>query len=307
MASMNRAADEYYFEKTVRRQMTDQKEAMARRLRQLLSRLRRRRENLLLDGENCAKDLVLKEYGEILLANFPRMKKGMRQIEALDFRQDPPRSVLIPLDEVLDPAGNVQRFFKKYKKAKRGLEFANERMEGTEREIAYLDSLLFQVEEAEDAEVLGTVREELEEARIFAGPGKQRTLKEKKEASSPVRRFRSAEGLEIYCGKHNVGNEYLLRKISRGNDLWFHAQGLPGSHVLLQVGPQEPKFASIQEAAMIAAYYSRGRNSGRIPVDYTEVKNLRRPKGAKPGFVTYARQKTLWVTPDKNKVEGFLS
>ena len=307
MASMNQAADEYYFESTIRRQMTDQKQAMARRLRQLLSRLQRRRENLALDRENCEKDLVLKEYGEILLANFPKLKKGMRQMEALDFRQDPPRSVLIPLDEAMDPSGNVQRFFKKYKKAKRGLEFARERMEGTERDIAYLDSVLFQVEEAEDTEVLETVREELEEARIFTVSRKQRMAKEKKEASSPVRRFRSAEGLEIFCGKHNVGNEYLLRKIARGNDLWFHAQGLPGSHVLLKVGPKEPRFNSILEAATIAAYYSRGRNSERIPVDYTEVKNLRRPKGAKPGFVTYSHQKTALVKPDKEKVEGLLS
>ena len=307
MASMNQAADEYYFANTIHRQMTEQKQAMARRLRQLLSRLQRRRENLTLDRENCAKDLVLKEYGEILLANFPKMKKGMRQVEALDFGQDPPRSILIPLDEAMDPAGNVQRYFKKYKKAKRGLEFARERMEGTERDIAYLDSVLFQVEEAEDAEVLEAVREELEEARIFTASRNQRTAKEKKEASIPVRRFRSTEGLEIFCGKHNVGNEYLLRKIGRGNDLWFHAQGLPGSHVLLKVGPKEPRFDSILEAATIAAYYSRGRNSGRIPVDYTEVKNLRRPKGAKPGFVTYSHQKTASVKPDKEKVERLLA
>ena len=180
-------------------------------------------------------------------------------------------------------------------------------MEGTEREIAYLDSLLFQVEEAEDAEVLEAIREELQEARIIPLPGKQRMAKEKREASSPVRRFHSGEGLEIFCGKHNVGNEYLLRNIARGNDLWFHAQGLPGSHVLLKVGPQEPKFNSILEAATIAAYYSRGRSSERIPVDYTQVKNLRRPRGAKPGFVTYSQQKTALVKPDKEKVEGLLS
>jgi predicted ribosome quality control (RQC) complex YloA/Tae2 family protein len=304
MISMNQAADEFYFETTTRRQMADQKQAMARRLRQLLSRLRRRQENLALDRENCEKELVFKEYGEILLANFPKLKKGMPQIEALDFRQDPPLPVFIPLDEALDPAGNVQRFFKKYKKAKRGLEFARERMEGTEREIAYLDSLLFQVEEAEDAEVLEAIREELQEARIIPLPRKQRMAKERREASSPVRRFHSGEGLEIFCGKHNAGNEYLLRNIARGNDLWFHAQGLPGSHVLLKVGAQEPKFNSILEAATIAAYYSRGRSSERIPVDYTQVKNLRRPRGAKPGFVTYSQQKTALVKPDKEKVEG---
>jgi len=306
MASMNKAADAYYFEITIRRQMDDQKQAMARKLRQLLSRLQRRRENLLLDRETCEKDLMLKDYGEILVANYPKLKKGMRQIEALDFRQDPPRSVLIPLDGAMDPAGNVQRFFKKYKKAKRGLEFIRERMGETERDIAYLDSVLFQVEEAEDAEVLGAVREELEEARILTRSRKQRMTKEKKEASSPVRRFRSAAGLEIFCGKHNEGNEYILRRVARGNDLWFHAQGMPGSHVLLKVGAKEPGFDSILEAAAIAAYYSRGKNSTRLAVDYTEVKNLRKPKGAKPGFVTYTHQKTILVKPEKEKVERLL-
>jgi len=110
----------------------------------------------------------------------------------------------------------------------------------------------------------------------------------------------------MFCGKHNIGNDYLLRRVARDNDLWFHAQGVPGSHVVLKVGPKEPKRESIQEAATAAAYYSRGRGSSRIPVDYTEVKNVRRPKGAKPGMVTYFHQKTMMVRPDKEKVEKLL-
>ena len=113
MISMNQAADEFYFENTTRRQMADQKQAMARRLRQLLSRLRRRQENLALDRENCEKELVFKEYGEILLANFPKLKKGMPQIEALDFRQDPPLPVLIPLDGGLGSSGKRTAVFQK--------------------------------------------------------------------------------------------------------------------------------------------------------------------------------------------------
>ena len=302
-ASMNLAADSYYFETVMKRQLEEQKQSMAKRLHQLLSRLQRRRENLLQDSKKFEKDVELKDYGEILVANYPRLKKGIRQIEAQDFRQDPPRSILIPLEEALDAAGNVQRYFKKYKKAKRGLEFTSARLAATEREITYLDSVLFQVEEAGDAEELGTIRQELEEERILSIPRKQKAAKEKKEASLPVRRLKSSEGLEIFCGKHNIGNDYLLRKLARGNDLWFHAQGFPGSHVLLKVGPGEPKFASISEAAMVAAYYSRGRNSNRIAVDYTAVKNLHRPKGARPGLVTYSRQKTIMAKPDKEKVE----
>ncbi|MBI5969197.1 MAG: NFACT family protein [Deltaproteobacteria bacterium] len=307
MDSMNRAADSFFFETVMQRQMAEQKQAMARRLNQLLSRLQKRGENLLADRERFEKDLELKDYGEILVANYPKLKKGMREIEALDFRQDPPRPLLIPLDEALDPTGNVQRYFKRYKKAKRGLEFTGQRLSDTEREMVYLESVLFQVEEAGDLEELAAIRRELEEEKILAIPRKQKFAREKKEMSLPIRRFRSSEGLEIFCGKHNMGNDYLLRKLARGNDLWFHAQGLPGSHVLLSVGLQEPKFDSILEAAMIAAYYSRGRDSGRVAVDYTPAKNIHKPKGSKPGFVTYSHQKTILVKPDKEKVEKLLA
>jgi predicted ribosome quality control (RQC) complex YloA/Tae2 family protein len=302
-ASMNEAADAFYFETVMRRQMAEKKQAMAKRLRQLLSRLQRRRENLLSDREKFQSDVELKAYGEILVANYPKLKKGMAQIEALDFRQDPPGSIRIPLDEALDPAGNVERYFKKYKKAKRGLESTAGRIAETEREMAYLESALFQVEEAADPEELEEIRQELEAEKVLAVPRKQKSIRAEKEISLPVRRYRSSEGLEIFCGKHNVGNDYLLRKLARGNDLWFHVQGLPGSHVLLRVGPKEPKFNSLQEAAMIAAYYSRGRDSGRIAVDYTPVKNIHKPKGARPGFVTYSHQKTMMVQPEKEKIE----
>ena len=304
--SLNQAADAYYFATVMQRQIADQKQAMARRLRHLLSRLQRRAENLAEDREKFEKDVELKAYGEILVANYPRLKKGMRQIEALDFRQVPPRSLLIPLNEALDPAGNVERYFKKYKKAKRGLGFTSARIQETKREITYLESVLFQIEESGDTEELEEIRRELEEERILAVPKKHKSAKEKKEMSLPVRRLRSSEGLEIFCGKYNIGNDYLLRKLARGNDLWFHAQGLPGSHVLLKVGPQEPKFDSILEAAMTAAYYSRGRGSSRIAVDYTPVKNLHKPKGARPGFVAFSHQKTVLVEPDKEKVEKLL-
>ncbi len=305
-SSMNQAADQFYFEVGMKRQMMDQKQALTKRLRKLISRLQRRQENLGKDREEFQKDLGAKDLGDILTLNYPRIKKGMREMEVLDYRQDPPQSILIPLEESLDPSGNVQRYFQKYKKAKRGLEMASRRAEETREEIAYLESALFEVESAEDAEEVETIRRELEKERIIPFPQKQKAGKEKKEASLPVRRFRSSEGLEIFCGKHNLGNDYLLRHLAKDNDLWFHSQGTPGSHVLLKVGRGEPKQQSILEAATIAAHYSRGSGSTWLPVDYTLVKNVHRPKGAKPGRVTYFHQKTIQVKPDKETVEKLL-
>ncbi|HSR09841.1 MAG TPA: NFACT RNA binding domain-containing protein [Thermodesulfobacteriota bacterium] len=300
--SMNDAADDYYFETVMKRQMGEQKENLARRIRQLLTRLRRRRENLAADREKFEKETAFRDYGEILTANFPRMKKGMAEIEALDYRDEPPRAVVIPLDESLDPAGNVQRYFKRYKRAKKGLEMTSQRIEETGREEAYLDSVLYQVEGAENPDDLESVRSELEKGRILPAAKRKKTGKEKREPSLPVRKFRSSAGLEIFCGKHNIGNDFLLRRLARDNDLWFHVQGMPGSHVLLKAGREAPGYPSILEAATVAAVYSSGSASTRLPVDYTEARNVRRPKGAKPGMVNYFHQKTISVKPDKDLV-----
>jgi predicted ribosome quality control (RQC) complex YloA/Tae2 family protein len=304
--SMNEAADAYYLETVSKRKITDQKQALTKRLRQLISRLQKRRENLLGDREKFAKEIDFKALGEILKAHYGELKKGMTEIEVADFRFDPPRPVVIPLDEALDPAGNVQRYFHRYKKAKRGLEFVQGRITETEKEATYLESALFQVQEAEDGEQVEIVRLELEREKIIIPPKRARALREKQEVSSPVRRLRSSKGLEIYCGKHNLGNDYLLRKLAKGNDLWFHAQGLPGSHVLLKVTSGEPPLDSILEAAAVAAYFSRGREANRVEVDYTLAQNVRRPKGARPGLVTYTHQRTVLVKPDKELVQKLL-
>jgi predicted ribosome quality control (RQC) complex YloA/Tae2 family protein len=301
--SLNAAADAYYFETVMRRQLEEKKQSFLKRIRALLGRLERRKENLLLDRGKFEEDLALKSYGDLLVAHFRELKKGLKEIEVRDHGADPPVSVLIPLDEALDPAGNVDRVFRKYKKAKRGIEMVTGRLGETQKEMEYLESAYFQIEAAEDAEDLEAVREELEGERILPAPRQRKPGRKKEEPALPVRRFRSSDGLEIFCGKSNLGNDYLLRNLARGNDLWFHAQGFPGSHVLLKTGPGEPKFESVAEAATIAAFFSRGKGSTRVPVDYTPARNVHRPKGARPGLVTILHQKTLWVVPDREKVE----
>lgn len=302
-SSLNQGADNFYYALTAGQQIKEQKKVISKRLHQLLERLQKRKENLLQDREKLTKDLRLKEWGDVLLANYSKLKKGMKEIEAWDYSQDPSSSLIIPLDESLDPAGNVGKYFRKYKKAKRGLEMVGERIAATEKELNYLESVLYQIEAAEDGEALAEIREELTEARIL-GPAKSpKKQGQKIEGSLPFREFRSQEGLTIYCGKHNMGNEYILRHLARGNDLWFHTQGIAGAHVLLKVAKGEPTFNSIIEAATVAAYYSRGKDAGKIPVDYTKVKNVRKPKGARPGYVTYFHQKTVFVTANKDEIE----
>ena len=301
--SLNSAADTFYFETVLRRQMEERKQSLLKRIRGLLGRLERRKENLLLDRQKFERDLQLKASGDLLVAHYSKLKKGLKEIEVRDYSVDPPGSVIIPLEEALDPAGNVDRYFRSYKKAKRGIEIVSGRLAETQKEMDYLESVYFQIEEAEDAEELETVRAELEGEKILPLSRKQKSGRDQEEPALPVRRFRSSNGLEILCGKSNIGNDYILRKLARGNDLWFHAQGYPGSHVLLRVGPGEPKFEAVSEAATIAAFFSRGKGSTRVPVDYTPARNVHRPKGARPGFVTYVHQKTILVNPDKERVD----
>jgi predicted ribosome quality control (RQC) complex YloA/Tae2 family protein len=301
--SLTSAADAYFFETVMRRQLEEKKQSLLKRVRALLGRLQRRKDNLLLDRRKFEKDLGLKAFGDLLVAHFPELKKGMREIEVRDYGSDPPAAVLIPLEESLDPGGNVDRYFGKYKKAKRGIAMVSRRLEETQKELEYLESAQFQTESAEDAEELETVRAELEAEQVLPVSRQKKFGREKDEPALPVRRFRTSDGLEIFCGKSNLGNDYLLRKLARGNDLWFHAQGYPGSHVLLKIGPGEPKFEAITEAATIAAFFSRGKGSTRVPVDYTPARYVHRPKGAKPGFVTILHQKTISVSPDKERVD----
>jgi len=301
--SMNRAADAFYFEAALHGQLGEQKLAISKRLRQLLDRLDRRRAHLLEDREKFEKDLRFKKLGELLLTNYPKLRRGMAEVEVTDFQQDPPQPVTIELDASLGPAGNVEWSFKRYKKAKRGLEVLHKRLPETEEEISYLESVLFQVEEVEDGKELEEVRQELEEGRVLKVPRKRKAAKEPLEQELPFRRFRSSEGLEIFCGKNSRGNDLILRKMALGEDLWFHAQGFPGAHVLLKAARSGASLISIEEAASIAAFFSRGRGSTRVPVDYTPVKNLRKPKGARPGVVTYSNQKTIFVRPEREEVE----
>jgi len=301
--STNRAADAFYFEAVLRGHLAEQKSAIGKRLRQLLDRLGRRGAHLLEDRERFAADMRFKELGNLLLANYPRIKKGMSEIGVMDFQQDPPRIITIDLDSSLGPAGNVEGYFKRYKKAKRGLGILRERLPETEEEIAYLESVLFQVEEAEDGKDLEEIRQELEEGRFLKVARRRKGDKESEGPELPFRRFRSSEGLEILCGKNSRGNDLILRKMALKDDLWFHAQGLPGAHVVLKAAGGKGSLISVEEAASIAAFFSRGRGSTHVPVDYTPVKNLHKPKGARPGLVSFSNQQTIFIRPEREQVE----
>lgn len=172
-----------------------------------------------------------------------------------------------------------------------------------EPERQYLEGVLFSVQQAETLDQLLDIRHELQEEGLI--PLSQEAGRRRQTAQSQPLHFVSTDGIDMYCGRNNAQNDFVTLKLSKSTDTWLHAQGMPGSHVLIKSSnvPTE----TLKQAAQIAAFYSKGRRSENVPIDYTLIKYVRKPSGAKPGFVTYTSQKTLFITPDEALVKSLFA
>lgn len=237
---------------------------------------------------------VYQRYGELITANIYQMERGQTEVTVFNYYEEDSPELTIALDPMLAPSENAQLYFKKYTKAKNSLTILDEQIAGAEEEVRYLDTIMQQIENASLADI-EEIREELtEEGYLRARPGRNRKPKSK----NPVlERYASSEGFEIYLGKNNKQNEYLTNRLAAPNDTWLHTKDIPGSHVVIR--GTEFGDATLAEAAMLAAYHSKARQSSHVPVDYTLVRHVKKPKGTKPGFVIYEQQKTLFITPDE--------
>jgi Predicted RNA-binding protein homologous to eukaryotic snRNP len=238
--------------------------------------------------------------GELLIANMHAIQKGMASIEVVDYYDERQPTVTIELDPQLSPSENAQRWFKRYNKAKNSVAAATEQMEAARGEIAYFDTLLAQLETA-SLQDIEEIREELAE-QGYLKPRGGAGARKKKPARPALLCYTSSENVPIYVGKNNTQNEYLTNRLASPNDTWLHTKDIPGSHVVIR-GTGFGN-ATLEEAAMLAAYYSRGKASSLVPVDYTLIRHVRKPNGAKPGFVIYDHQKTLFVTPDEERIKA---
>lgn len=246
-----------------------------------------------------------KVAGELILANIYQIQKGTNKIELLNYYMDPPEPVTIDLDVRLDASQNAQLYFKKYAKSKTALEELAVQIDATQWDIQYLDSILSQLELSEDSKTIQEIRQELAEQGII----KSRQYKGRKKDSKKqgYRQFRSSDGYAIFVGKNNMQNDYLTTKIASNKDIWLHTKIIPGSHVIIRTEGQEPPERTLEEAGMLAAYYSNARASENVPVDYTFVRYVTKPNGAKPGMVIYTHNKTLYITPDEAALKTLIS
>jgi len=206
--------------------------------------------------------------------------------------------VEIELNPQLSPSENAQRFFKNYQKLKNSRKIVQTEIKKTEEEIDYFDRLLQQIDVAGEEDI-EEIREELRDEGYLR---KQRTKSRKNKVQKPVpETFIASDGTEILVGKNNKQNEYLTMRLARRDEIWLHTKDIPGSHVVVR--HTDPSEETLLEAAKLAAYFSKSQNSSSVPVDYTLIRHVKKPNGAKPGYVTYDNQKTLFVTPSAKFVE----
>ncbi|CAM4028049.1 hypothetical protein BAMA_08735 [Bacillus manliponensis] len=247
--------------------------------------------------QDAAKADKYQRLGELLTANMYAVQRGQTEVEVIDYYDENGATVTISLDPLKSPSDNAQRYFQKYQKAKNSVTIVNEQIEKTKEEIVYFDSLLQQMEAASSKDI-EEIREELAEE----GYMRQRKAKNmKKKPTKPVLdKYIASDGTEIFVGKNNKQNDYLTNKFARRDEIWLHTKDIPGSHVVIR--SIEPSEEALLEAAKLAAYFSKAKDSGSVPVDYTKIRHVKKPSGSKLGFVTYDNQQTVYVTPDADTV-----
>lgn len=263
--------------------------------------------------ERCAKKLQLqtaeladtekrekwREYGELITANLYQMEKGMENIRVTNYFDETLPTIVIPLDKKLSPSANAQRYYKKYTKAKTAREELMHQIELAQQELTYLESVEEALMRAETSADLAQIAEELTGQGYIRRSSDSRRKKENPAAPTC---YQTNDGFWVYAGKNNKQNDYLTCKLAHNKDLWFHTKNIPGSHVVLRYEQERPfTNEAITEAASLAAFFSKAKEAEKVPVDYTEIKFVKKPAGAKPGFVIYTTNQTAYVSPKEMK------
>lgn len=300
-SSMSACLDAYYGNKAERDRVNQQTQALVQKLTRDVEKNKRKIKILQKEMANSSKTENFRLYGELLTTYLHQIKRGDKSIELVNYYDESAATVTIPLNPTLSPNENAQRYFKKYQKLKAGKKYNEEQIQIAQEENHYLESVLSQIALANLAEV-EQIREELTEE----GWIKKQVKKGRQKSSAPTpATYTASDGTTILVGKNNKQNDKLTHQIARKKDTWLHTKDIPGSHVVIR-GDHISETALL-EAAMLAAYFSKARKSSQVPVDYTLVKHVKKPTGARPGFVIYVDQKTIYVTPEEQKVNSLLN
>ena len=292
-ATLGELLDRVFFARAERDRVKQQAGDLERWLQNELNKLKLKQKKLQKDFERAQNLDQFQLYGELLMANLYNFTKGAEFVDVENYYSENAEKVRIPLSPRKTPIENAQSYYTKYNKAKTALIMIEEQQHKTSEDIDYLEMLSQQVQQASPADI-EEIREELAEQGLL----RLRHAKRKKKPTKPEpEKFISSSGIAISVGKNNKQNDFLTFKIAKRNEVWLHTKDIPGSHVVIH--SENPDDTTIKEAAILSAYFSKARESSSVPVDYTEIRHVKKPNGSKPGFVIYFEQKTVYVTPDE--------
>lgn len=248
---------------------------------------------------DCSQREDFRICGDLINANIYRLEKGMTKCTLEDFYTGEQRE--IALDARLTPAQNAQKYYSEYRKLDTAEKMLTELIAKGQDELVYIDSVFDCVSRTENETELSEIRKELREQGYLRGGAK---ADEKVKKPSEPLKFRTSDGFEVFVGKNNRQNDLLTLKTAKAADIWLHTQGIAGSHVIIRTNGEQPSERALFEAAQLAAYHSKGRSGSQVPVDYTAVRFVKKPSGAKPGMVIFTNNKTLFITPDEELVNS---
>ncbi|MGM0471390.1 MAG: Rqc2 family fibronectin-binding protein [Bacillota bacterium] len=301
-STVNQLIDDYFTTKIKRKKINDLKNSLkgvtSDNIDKAMKKYRRVKGQL--KGAKNAEKYRVK--GELIKANIYCIEPGQKKLKATNYYSDEQEEVTIELDPDLSPAENAQQYFEKYDKAKRSVGHLKNEVRKAKNEVNYLKQVETLINQAESITELEEIKEELiEEGYIKDKSSQQNKKHQPQQKKSEPLKFRSSKGYDIRVGRNNKQNDRLVKYETSDQDIWLHAQNIPGSHVIIKNHTRdEIPQQTIEEAAHLAAYYSKGKQSSNVPVDYTLAKHVNKPKGAKPGMVYYENQQTLYVTPQED-------
>ncbi len=291
--SFSALLDKYYDERDSRERMRVKAQSLLKMLTNTRERIARKISKQQTELSQCENREQLRICGDLLQANLYRIERGAPFVDVENFYDENCATLRIKLNPAISPAANAQKYYKDYQKAKNAESMLKEQIEKGLIELEYIESVLDTVNRAETEKDLAHIREELtEQGYLHRQKGKQ-----KQPSQLPPLQFESSDGFKILVGRNNKQNDKLTLKMASKFDMWLHTKDIHGSHAIIVSEGREISETAIYEAARIAAYHSKAQNSSQVPVDYTLVRYVSKPSGAKPGMVIYVNNKTVYVSP----------
>lgn len=293
--SFSEMLDAFYAERDQIERMRVKSQDLLRLLANHADRLSRKIANQQAELSACAERDTLRIKGDLLSANMYAIQKGETSVKLQNFYDENLAELEIALDPALTPQQNAQKYYKNYRKAKTAEEKLTEQIGLAQTELTYIDSVFESLALAENERDLNEIRAELaEQGYVRRRAGKKN---QKQPSLSAPLKFKTSDGFTVLVGRNNRQNDKLTMKDANNNDIWFHTKNIPGSHTVLVTDGKAPTETAMEEAAVLAAQHSRAKDSAQVPVDYTQIRYVSKPQGAKPGMVIYVQYKTVYVDP----------